>query len=340
VKASLRLRDHLLGRAMVLCAWSASVGLLVGGSARVAAAAPAVAGDTLRPRVDTLRPPGDTLRAQRDTLPPSAVKDDSLRGRSGKLRAVLVPRSERRLGILERLFGDSLLRTPGVHSALDSGGTRKLALITMRGFAEKLGGKIGEYRIGFWPAERRRPLAKALSTAYANPEGFIEVTPENADTHVSEHFRLRDFLTPDQSGVWPKYLVLRSPLVDKLELVISQLEARGTPVRHMRVMSGFRTPQYNARGGERSGRSDVSRHMYGDAADVFVDNDGDGRMDDLNRDGRIDYRDAQVILDAVEQVERMHGDLVGGVGVYRATRAHGPFAHVDVRGNRARWGRL
>ena len=130
--------------------------------------------------------------------------------------------------------------------------------------------------MGFWPAERRKLLSTA---AYANPEGFIEVTPENADTHVSEHFRLRDFLTHDQQGVWPKYLVLRAPLVDELELVISQLEARGTPVRHMSVMSGFRTPQYNARGGERAGVR-VSRHMYGDAADVFVDNNGDGRMDD------------------------------------------------------------
>jgi hypothetical protein len=304
---------------MILCASFASLSLLVGGSARVALAAPAVRDSVTRPRV---------------------ADDDSLRGRSGKLRAVLVPRSERRVGILERLFGDSLLRTPGVHAGRDSGEAPNLALITMRDFAEKLGGKIGEYRMGFWPAERRRPLAKALSTAYANPEGFIEVTPENADTYVSEHFRLRDFLTHDQQGVWPKYLVLRAPLVDKLELVISQLEARGTPVRHMSVMSGFRTPQYNGRGGERTGRSNVSRHMFGDAADVFVDNDGDGRMDDLNRDGRIDYRDAQVILNAVEQVERMHGDLVGGVGVFRATRAHGPFAHVDVRGNRARWGRL
>ena len=303
---------------MVLCVSATGFGLLVTSSARVALAAPAPIDSVTRPR---------------------AVDDDSLRGRSGKLRAVLVPRSERRVGILERLFGDSLLRTPGVHAVRDSGSGSSLALITMRDFAEKLGGKIGEYRMGFWPAERRKPLAKALSTAYANPEGFIEVTPENADTYVSEHFRLRDFLTHDQSDVWPKYLVLRAPLVDKLELVISQLEARGTPVRRMSVMSGFRTPQYNARGGERSGRSNVSRHMYGDAADVFVDNDGDGRMDDLNRDGRIDYRDAKVILSAVEQVERMHDDLVGGVGVYRATRAHGPFAHVDVRGNRARWGR-
>jgi hypothetical protein len=315
VKDAPLLRDRLLGRVMVLCVTVTSAGLLVTASARAAHAADrdSVRTATTAPKVD----------------------DDSLRGRSGKLRAVLVPRSERRPGILERLFGDSLLRTPGVHAAPDSSAGTNVALITMRDFAEKLGGKIGAYRMGFWPAERR----KLLSTAYANPEGFIEVTPENADTRVSEHFRLSDFLTHDQEGVWPKYLVLRAPLVDKLELVISQLEARGTPVRHMSVMSGFRTPQYNARGGEGGGRSRLSRHKFGDAADVFVDNDGDGRMDDLNHDGRIDYRDAKVILEAVEQVERAHDDLVGGVGVYRATRSHGPFAHVDVRGSRARWGR-
>jgi hypothetical protein len=78
--------------------------------------------------------------------------------------------------------------------------------------------------------------------------------------------------------------------------------------------------------------------MYGDAADVFVDNNGDGRMDDLNRDGKVDHRDARVILDAAERVERLHPQLAGGVGVYRSTSSHGPFAHVDVRGWRARWG--
>jgi hypothetical protein len=276
---------------------------------------------------------GARSSSELDRLFPEA---DSLKGRSGKLRALLVPRSDQRVGVLQRLFGDSLLRTPGVHDVRDSTGAPRFSLITMRDFAEKLGGRIGEYRIGFWPGERGR----ALSSAYGNPEGFIEVTAENMDTQVSEHFRLRDFLTHDQQDVWPKYLVLRAPLVDKLELVIAQLEARGTRVEHMSVMSGFRTPQYNANGGETGGRASQSRHMYGDAADVFVDNDRDGRMDDLNRDGRINSRDAQVILDAVEQVERAHADLVGGVGVYRATRSHGPFAHVDVRGHRARWGLL
>ena len=185
------------------------------------------------------------------------------------------------------------------------------------------------------PSERRRNR----SDRYANPEGFIEVTPENQDLYVSEHFRLRDFLTHDQKNVWPKYLVLREELVDKLELVIDDLTAHGVKVEHMTVMSGFRSPQYNAKGVGRGGRAPDSRHQFGDAADVFIDNDGNGRMDDLNRDKRIDSRDARVIMQAIERVERAHPELVGGAAPYRATKAHGPFAHIDVRGARARWGR-
>ncbi|HMC55752.1 MAG TPA: hypothetical protein VKH19_11300 [Gemmatimonadaceae bacterium] len=199
-------------------------------------------------------------------------------------------------------------------------------------FAAKINGRIGAYSIGFWPSERGR----VTSLAYGNPGGFIEVTQDNQNTAVSEHFRLGDFMTHDQGDVWPKYVVLREPLLDKLELVIDELEKAGVVVRRMTVMSGFRTPRYNGPGGD--GRSGVSRHMYGDAADVFVDNDGNGLMDDLNRDGRVDYRDARVILAAAERVEQRHPKLRGGVGVYRATAGHGPFAHIDVRGWRARWG--
>jgi hypothetical protein len=204
--------------------------------------------------------------------------------------------------------------------------------LTARPFDAKVNGRIGQYLMGFWPGERGRVTSKA----YQNPSGFIEVTRENQDTRISEHFTLRDFLTKGQGNTWPKYLVLREELVDKLELVIADLGTRGILVRHMTVMSGFRTPQYNGSGGE--GRSGVSRHMYGDAADVFVDNDRNGRMDDLNRDGKVDHRDARVILESVERVERRYPSLAGGTGVYRANSAHGPFAHVDVRGWRARWG--
>ena len=279
----------------------------------------------------------------RELVPPRALpkstlfEGDTLYGRSGKLRVRFV--SRRRgvfaIPILTRLFGDSAIARPGVYAVQDSGLGRLMNFVTLLPFEDKVSGRVGDYRVGFWPEERGR----TTSEAYENPDGFVVVTPENEDLQVSEHFRLRDFLTHDQQDVWPKYLVLKEALVDKLELVIEDLESRGIPVSRMRVMSGFRTPQYNAQGVRRGGRVSDSRHQYGDAADVFVDNNGDGRMDDLNHDRRIDWRDAKVIVDAVERVERAHPDLSGGGGVYRATRAHGPFAHIDARGKRARWGR-
>jgi uncharacterized protein YcbK (DUF882 family) len=208
------------------------------------------------------------------------------------------------------------------------------SLVTLVPFSEKRGGKIGLYYLGNWPYER---AGTPRTPSYANPTGFIQVTPQNADTYVSEHFKLRDFLTKDQPRVWPKYLLLNPNLLDKLELTIAELQAMGHPVRHMQVMSGFRTPHYNTTGGNTEGRANLSRHMYGDASDVFVDNDGNGVMDDLNGDGRVDVRDAEVISQAVDRVERKYPSLVGGVGVYSACCGHGPFTHIDVRGYRARW---
>jgi hypothetical protein len=60
-------------------------------------------------------------------------------------------------------------------------------------------------------------------------------------------------------------------------------------------------------------------------------------MDDLNRDGRVNIKDSEVIQAAVDRVEREHPTLVGGSGVYVAAPGHGPFIHIDVRGYRARW---
>jgi hypothetical protein len=211
-------------------------------------------------------------------------------------------------------------------------------VISMLPFSAKQNGRIGAYYIGSWPAEKGASgPSRAPGDRYANPVGFIEVTPENMNTPVSEHFKLGDFLTHDQPNVWPKYLVLSPRLVDKLELVLADLEAHGINTKGVHVMSGFRTPNYNANGGETAGRAGLSRHMYGDASDIFIDNDGDGVMDDLNHDGRVDINDSAVILAAEDRVERAHPELIGGGGLYRAAPGHGPFIHIDTRGYRARW---
>jgi hypothetical protein len=205
-------------------------------------------------------------------------------------------------------------------------------VFTMRSFGQKVRAWLNGYRLGYWPEEKGR----VRSEAYKNPDGFIEVTAENEDTRVSEHFRLRDFVSHDQKQVWPKYVVLREPLLDKLELVIEDLNDHGVNAEGLRIRSGFRTPAHNfAVRGEGSARD--SRHQFGDAADVYIDQEGNGKMSDLNGDGKVSFADVKMILDAVERVEARYPELVGGTGLYAYSGRSGPFAHIDVRGTRARW---
>lgn len=277
-----------------------------------------------------------------------------LRGASGKLRArIAAPGAS-----LDSLATGAHLRVDSAQgtgsSSAPAAGVWRLALalgnairpitdfslISVHPSSEKRNGKVGLYFLGNWPGESggkvRAPKA-APPDRYRPPSGFIEVTRENADTKISDHFTLRNFLTHDQAAVWPKYVVIEMRNVDKLELVLSDLASRGIDVSGVTVMSGFRTPQYNRGGGNTGGRAGLSRHMYGDAADVYIDSNKDGVMDDLNHDGRITIADARIVQAAVDRVEAAHPDLVGGAGVYPAAAGHGPFIHIDSRGYRARW---
>lgn len=249
---------------------------------------------------------------------PAAERGDTSTGISGRLRIhLLAPGSA----------------PAGVYAVPGGVAGQPFSFIGVIPFEAKHGASIDGYHVGFWPAE----LHTVRSDAYENPAGFVEVTAENADVPVSEHFRLGDFVTRD--GVpFPKYIVLREALLDKLELVLADLELHGVSTQHVEVLSGFRTPAHNFALGDASGRARESRHQYGDAVDLIIDADGDGRMDDLNHDGRVDAADVHVIESAVDRVERAHPELSGGLGLYREIGPSGPFAHIDVRGTRARWG--
>lgn len=273
-----------------------------------------------------LPPIPDLLSASRVTLP------DSFVGRSGALRFRALSAAEA-LAIpgFVRVFGEGALRTPAVLSVTRPPDSSTFSLIIERAFGAKRGEVLNGYRLGYWPAERA-----IMARNYFNPGGFVEVTPDNIGLPLSAHFTLGDFVTHDQRNVWPKYVVLEEKLIDKLELVLTELRARHIPTRHVVVLSGFRAPYYNDRGvGE--GMARASRHQFGDAADIIIDDNGDGRMDDLNGDGRVDLRDTGPLSDAIARVERQHPELVGGLGTYQAAGPSGPFAHVDVRGTSARW---
>jgi hypothetical protein len=260
----------------------------------------------------------------------------TLRGISGKLRMKIVPPPVDTFESPEPvayIFGAEAARRPDVWMVRDSATRQPFAFVTLVRFSDKRNGRLGSYRVGTWPAEVRAPR----SEAYGLPSGFIEVTERHANLPISENFRLRDFLDRNQSTVWPKALVLDERLVDKLELIITELQRTGNVRAKLLVLSGFRTPVTTA-GGARSRRSPESRHQYGDAADVIVDGDGDGRMDDLNGDGRVDIRDTRLLIHAIQAVESRHPELVGGIGMYRTGSVRGPFVHVDARGTSVRWG--
>jgi uncharacterized protein YcbK (DUF882 family) len=94
----------------------------------------------------------------------------------------------------------------------------------------------------------------------------------------------------------------------------------------LNVVSGFRSPSHN---GGLSGAAQDSRHMYGDAADIGIDANNDGRLTEI---------DARLVAAAAEVVERKYPDLVGGIGLYINADGGGwPYVHIDVRGRRARW---
>ena len=283
---------------------------------------------------------------QADSVPAAAIASSSgVRDSSAAAsKTAVVPAADKGAGLSGKVFARfvlpqdwiSLASLPGAQMASASlqGGQAPSneTVFTMRSFGQKVRALLNGYKLGYWPEEKGR----VRSEAYKNPDGFIEVTPDNEDTRVSEHFRLRDFVSHGQDQVWPKYVVLREPLLDKLELVIEDLNNHGVNAEGMRIRSGFRTPAHNyAVRGEGSARD--SRHQFGDAADVFIDTDGNGKMSDLNGDGRVSFADVKLILDAVERVEARYPELVGGTGLYAYSGPSGPFAHIDVRGTRARW---
>jgi len=44
-----------------------------------------------------------------------------------------------------------------------------------------------------------------------------------------------------------------------------------------------------------------------------------------------------VIMRAVDRVERKFPELVGGAGTYPNAPTHGPYIHIDARGDFSRW---
>ncbi len=190
-------------------------------------------------------------------------------------------------------------------------------------------GVLNHYQIGFYPDT---PLKG--NPVYIPPTGFIEVTRDNENTKLSPNFRIKQFLTKQVSG-YPKYVVLDERLVVLLEAIGRHLEPLGWDADDIFVMSGYRTPFYNAQLDD----TKYSLHQWGRAADIFLDKDGNGTMDDFDKDRIASKADAVALATVLESLAKTAElqSFIGGIGIYGSTEAHGPFVHVDTRPWKARW---
>ncbi len=191
-------------------------------------------------------------------------------------------------------------------------------------------GKLNGYIIGKYP---EKPLKN--NPIYLPPQGFVEVSPGQTDIRISPNFTLGQFLSKQQQG-FPKYVHLRAGLLLKLENILHTLNSEGYIIEGLTIMSGYRTPFYN----KAIGNVQYSRHVWGGAADFYIDQSPkDGVMDDLNKDGVVNREDAVWLANFIANMTKQgaFGSRIGGLGVYDANAAHGPFVHVDVRGTLARW---
>lgn len=237
------------------------------------------------------------------------------------------------VGIPIRLVSDTLtapqmpgfyrlvLVRDGFHRVVDG-----LTVAVLVPFNEKHGPTLDGYRIGTFPGERHH--------ADGLPEGFVKIMPNVEDLAITKHLRLADFLTRDGQTTWPRFAAVDPKVLDKLELVVERIAGMrrhrsaadtGNVQVLLNVHSAFRTPLYN-RHVARAAHD--SRHQYGDAVDVAIDADGDGRLT---------ARDTRLVAQAVDSVEAEHPDLVGGMGVYTGHAYRHPYVHIDARGERVRW---
>ncbi|MEQ8955030.1 MAG: hypothetical protein RL120_12940 [Gammaproteobacteria bacterium] len=189
-------------------------------------------------------------------------------------------------------------------------------------------GQIDDYVIGDYPV----PLDD--SPLYQPPDGYIRVTADVLNTQLSPNFELGQFVSPLDEN-FPKYVVLRERLLLKLEALLERLNERGIVAQSLSVIAGYYPPEYN----RRIGGQMYNRHIYGGAATIIVDRDGDGVMDDLDGNGSEDPADGLFLFELIDELYQEPGKeyLSGGLFLYGASADRGASIMIDARGFRRRW---
>jgi len=205
--------------------------------------------------------------------------------------------------------------------------------------------KVGGSIIGTYPNPRtaRSWRVRMHARFFKPPRYWMRITAGNQQQQLAPHVQMGQmvgFIT-EKDKTRPKrrhssWFPPNRELVYSLELLTRELLRKKVKVSRLAVNSAFRAPFYN----RRIGGSSYSRHIYGDAADVMVDEDGDEVCDDITGDGRADHRDGLVIGQAIRKLQLSGAIRPGGIGVYGfiGKDSARSYSHFDCRGYVTRWG--
>ena len=110
-----------------------------------------------------------------------------------------------------------------VHLSAADGATKSIQLLVGEPFAGQT--SQSGYTIGSYPSPRTAPKAGL----YPYPDSLVELHQHNLAEPISNHFRLGQFMCK-QGGGWPRYAVIRRPLVVMLENIVTLLNRKGVNI--------------------------------------------------------------------------------------------------------------
>ncbi len=166
---------------------------------------------------------------------------------------------------------------------------------------EMNGQYMDEFRIGTYP---KIPIDK--KDFYSTPEGFLKIDESIMEVNLTPHFKAKQFLTR-QSRQLPQYIAIKESLLLKLEFLLAEVNKAGYQTDTFGIVSIFRSPYFNKKIGN---STNFSRHLYGDAADIYIDTAGNDWMDDLNGDGKYNILDANILYDIAVKFDQKKNLLI------------------------------
>lgn len=200
--------------------------------------------------------------------------------------------------------------------------------------------EVEGFALGMYPDSSKSRIKKIRENSryYTPPRFFGMITEKNVDSFISPNFRISDMLIPtEKTNIrHTQFFPSNYQMIMHMENILALFQRRSLPAKNIRILSAFRTPEYN----QKIGSSKFSQHIYGNAFDFFFDGNNDGTMDDLDGDGSVTLKDARLVIDTIEEGQKKGILNPGGIGFYYFQKGSNPHRltfHIDMRGYHAFW---